>query len=149
MQSLACIDFTSEISIHIIHCTHIKYIQREINACKRTMLATYSGVHNTTCNTQRFLIAIHTHIHTQIQKNLQLGTIRSWCVHRCIQKHTPPEGHGSRCGNLRRQSHTFLLAVAFVSLISTHRLCLFSTLPCNRLRALTGFQRSFHIHDFI
>lgn len=55
----------------------------------------------------------------------------------------PPEVDRSRCENLCRQSHPFLLAVAFVSLISTHRLCLFATLSRNRLHALIVFQRSF------
>lgn len=69
-KRLACINSTSEISIHIMHCTHRKYIQREINASKGMMMVTYTGMHNTTINiyvnTQRFLIAVHTHIHTQI-----------------------------------------------------------------------------------
>lgn len=70
MQRLACINSTSEISIHIMHCTYRKHIQREINACKGMMAATYTGVHDTTINiyvnTQRVLIAVHTHIRTQI-----------------------------------------------------------------------------------
>lgn len=67
-QRLACVNSTSEVSIYIMHCTHRKYIQREINACKGTMTGTYTGVHDPTINiyvnTQRFLIAVHTHIHT-------------------------------------------------------------------------------------
>lgn len=91
MQRLACIDFTSEISTHIMQCTHIKYIQREINACKGTMLATYTGVHNTTC---KYTEVPHCHPHTHTYTDTEEFAIKYYTQLVCTQVHS--EAHTPR-----------------------------------------------------
>lgn len=92
MQRLARIDSTSEISIHMMHCTHIKYIQREINACKGIMM---TGMHNTNNkHICKYTEVPHCHPHTDTHTDIEEFVVRYYTQLVCAQVHS--EAHTPR-----------------------------------------------------